>query len=62
MPPAGRTALHDLLVPADQLLYAPFLILDEWTGQATDAVLSCEVSGPHRADITTLEVRLVPSS
>jgi hypothetical protein len=55
-------ALHDLLVPANQLLYAPFLVLDEWSGQATDAVLSCEVSGPHRADITTLEARLVSPS
>jgi hypothetical protein len=52
--------LRDLLVPEDALLYAPFLILDVWTGQPTEAVLGCEVTGSQRADITTLDVRLVP--
>lgn len=52
--------LRDLLVPEDALLYAPFLILDEWSGQPTDAALGCEVTGSQRADITTLDVRLVP--
>lgn len=53
------TRLQDILVADDGLLYAPYVILGWWAGQATDASITCEVSGETRIDLTTIDARLI---
>jgi hypothetical protein len=53
------TRLQDILVANDGLLYAPYVILGWWDGQAIDASVTCEVSGETRIDLTTIDARLV---
>lgn len=50
--------LRDVLVGNDGLLYAPYVILGWWTGEATDCSVTCEVSGENRIDLTTIDARL----
>jgi hypothetical protein len=52
------TRLQDILVANDGLLYAPYVILGWWSGQATDVRITCEVSSPIRIDLTTIDARL----
>lgn len=53
--------LDDVLVPNDRQLYAPYLILDWWTGEPTEAELGCETTGSQRTDVTRLDARLIPA-
>lgn len=55
-PEAAR--LQDILVGNDGLLYAPYVILGWWDGQAADASVTCQVSGPTRIDLTSIDARL----
>jgi hypothetical protein len=50
--------LQDILVGTDRLLYAPYVILGWWDGQDEVGSVTCEVSGPTRADLTTIDARL----
>lgn len=52
--------LHDVLVGPDGLAHAPFVILGWWAGEVSEATISCEVHGPTRADVTSLDARLLP--
>ena len=53
--------LEDVLVDADGLLHAPFMILSWWTQEPTDAEVRCEVHGSTRADVTRVDATLVPA-
>lgn len=57
---SGRERLEDVLVD-DVILHAPFMILSWWVEEPTQAEVRCEVRGPTRVDVTSVDAILIPA-